>query len=140
MASRVSTMRALGYVLVFGLCTWCFYRILEGALLGYERSPWLLALGDVIFVTLGLYTWVMVLAEGHSLEAYGMRRISAGRLFLTPAHGRRRRRRVFPGILPGPLDVSDQADTRYADFRPRSPRWARPSPRRCCSAVSSKAR
>jgi len=83
MASRVSTMRAFGYVLVFGLCTWCFYRILEGAVLGYERSPWLLALGDVIFVTLGLYTWVMVLAEGHSLEAYGMKRVSAGRLFLT---------------------------------------------------------
>jgi membrane protease YdiL (CAAX protease family) len=78
-----STRRAAGYAVVYGLCASCFTHVLQAALLGPERSPWLLALGDVIFITLALFIWVMVLAEGHSLSVFGFRRISAGRLFLT---------------------------------------------------------
>ena len=83
LASPRSTVRALGYILVYALSTAGFHRVLQGALLGHERSPWLLALGDVVFMTLGLYVWVMVLAEGYSLRAMGLRPMAAGRLFLT---------------------------------------------------------
>jgi membrane protease YdiL (CAAX protease family) len=75
--------RALMYALVYGLCSACFSRVIESALLGQERSPWLLALGDVIFITIALYVWVMVLAEGRPLGDYGFRRVQAGRLLLT---------------------------------------------------------
>jgi membrane protease YdiL (CAAX protease family) len=81
--SALSTRRALLYAVVYGLCAACFTHVLQTALLGRERSPWLLALGDVIFITLSLYIWVMVLAEGHPLNVFGFRRIAAGRLFLT---------------------------------------------------------
>ena len=63
--------RALMYAIVYGLCTACFLRVIGPALIGQSRSPWLFALGDVIFVTLGLFVWVMVLAEGHDLKVYG---------------------------------------------------------------------
>lgn len=72
-ASPVATRRAALYAVVYGAVTACFMRLVEPALLGEELSPWLLALGDVIFVTLGLFTWVMVLAEGHELTRYGLR-------------------------------------------------------------------
>jgi len=75
--------RALSYAIVYGLCAASFSRVLQPALLGGERSPWLLALGDVIFVTLGLFVWVMVVAERLPLAAYGFRRVQAGRLLLT---------------------------------------------------------
>lgn len=63
--------RALMYAIVYGLCTAFFLRVIGPALIGQSRSPWLFALGDVIFVTLGLFVWVMVLAEGHDLKVYG---------------------------------------------------------------------
>src|SRR5947207_1924167 len=70
--SSQSTVRALGYILVYGLSAGCFTRVLQPALLSGERSPWLLALGDMIFITLSLFAWVMVLAEGHSLAVLGI--------------------------------------------------------------------
>ena len=82
-APRAGPRQALSYALVYGLCSACFWRVLESALLGQERSPWLLALGDVIFITIALFVWVMVLAEGHPLGDYGFRRVPAGRLLLT---------------------------------------------------------
>ncbi len=87
LTSPRSSLRALGYILVYALSTGCFMRVLQPALLGAERSPWLLALGDVVFITFGLYVWVMVLAEGYSLRSMGLRPMSAGRLFLTLVMG-----------------------------------------------------
>jgi membrane protease YdiL (CAAX protease family) len=80
--SPQGTTRALLYALVYGLCAACFSRVLEGALLGRESSPWLLALGDVIFVTLGVFVWVMVIAEDRPLAAVGFRGARPGRLLL----------------------------------------------------------
>ena len=54
LASPRSSLRALGYVLVYAMSTGCFMRVLQPALLGQERIPWLLALGDVVFITIGL--------------------------------------------------------------------------------------
>jgi membrane protease YdiL (CAAX protease family) len=87
MSSRRSTIRAIGYVMVYALSTGGFMRVLQSALLGHERSPWLLALGDVVFITLGLFVWVMVLAEGYSVRSMGLRPMPAGRLFLTLVMG-----------------------------------------------------
>ena len=82
-----ATVRALGYAAIYALASGAFMRILQPALLGHERSPWLLALGDVVFVTLGLFVWVMVLAEGWSLRSIGLKPLGAGRLFLTLVMG-----------------------------------------------------
>jgi membrane protease YdiL (CAAX protease family) len=87
MQSPRTTRRALLYALVYGLCSACFARVISGALLGREHSPWLLALGDVIFVTIGLYVWVMALAEGHALRDYGFRRVPPRRLVITGLMG-----------------------------------------------------
>ena len=81
--SAQGTRRALFYALIYGLCSASFMRVIGSAVLGVERSPWLLALGDVIFVTLGIFAWVIALAEGHSLADYGFRKMEAGRLLLT---------------------------------------------------------
>ena len=81
--SPQGTWRTVFYILVYGLCAGCFSRVLSGALLGSVRSPWLLALGDVISVTLALFVWVMVLAENRPLETIGFRGAAAGRLLLT---------------------------------------------------------
>jgi membrane protease YdiL (CAAX protease family) len=83
MGSPRSTYRAVAYALAYGLSTAAFSRVLQGALLGHERSPWLLALGDVIFIALSLFVWVMVLAEGYPMSAFGLRRMPAGRLLPT---------------------------------------------------------
>ena len=40
-----------------------------------------------MFITFGLYVWVMVLAEGYSLRSMGLRPMTAGRLFLTLVMG-----------------------------------------------------
>jgi membrane protease YdiL (CAAX protease family) len=71
--SPQATRRAVAYFLVYALCFACFARVLSPAWSGEGRSPWLLALGDVIAVTLGLFAWVMALAEGHSWRDYGFR-------------------------------------------------------------------
>jgi membrane protease YdiL (CAAX protease family) len=71
--SAASTQRAFLWALVFGLCAACFARVIAPALLGREHSPWLLALGDVMSVTLALFVWVMVISEGHDLRDYGFR-------------------------------------------------------------------
>jgi membrane protease YdiL (CAAX protease family) len=85
--SERATRRALLYTLVYALCGACFARVVQGALLGHEHSPWLLALGDVLFVTLGMLVWVMVVAEHHRLSDYGFRSIPAGRLLLLMVMG-----------------------------------------------------
>lgn len=87
MRSAYGVKRAVLYAFVFLLVSWCFSRVIAPALLGEERSPWLLALGDVIFVTLGLYAWVMALAEGHSWHDYGFRGGRSMRFVLTIALG-----------------------------------------------------
>lgn len=82
-ASLASTRRALAYAVVYAACSSCFYRVISGALLGHDQSPWLLALGDVLAVTLGLFAWVMTLAEGHDLAAYGLRGAPSSRMGVT---------------------------------------------------------
>ena len=71
--SPASTRRALAWVIFYGLCAACFARVLQPALLGRDHSPWLLALGDVMAVTLALYVWVLLLAENHRFAEYGFR-------------------------------------------------------------------
>jgi membrane protease YdiL (CAAX protease family) len=61
------------YVAVYTLCFGCFARVISPAWLGEAHSPWLLALGDVLSVTLFLFVWVMALGEGHSWRDYGFR-------------------------------------------------------------------
>ena len=87
LTSDKATRRALLYSLVYGLCAACFSRVLQGALLGTEHSPWLLALGDVLFVTLSLLVWVMVVAEHHRLSDYGFRSVPVGRFLLITVMG-----------------------------------------------------
>lgn len=87
LATPRSTGRAITYATIYALSTACFARVLQPALLGRDRSPWLLALGDVVFITLSLFVWVMVLAEGYSLRSLGLKPMSAGRLFLTLVMG-----------------------------------------------------
>lgn len=72
--------RALSWAVVYGLCAACFTRVIQPALLGHDRSPWLFALGDVMSVTLALFVWVMALSEGHRFSDYGFRMGSAGTL------------------------------------------------------------
>jgi membrane protease YdiL (CAAX protease family) len=77
-----SVRRGLLFTLVFVLCAACFARILSPAFLGTERSPWLLALGDVLCVTLGLFAWVVALSEGRPWSQYGFRLGPAARLIV----------------------------------------------------------
>jgi membrane protease YdiL (CAAX protease family) len=72
---------------VFGLCSASFSRVIEGALLGRDHSPWLLALGDVMFVTLALFAWVMVLAENLKLPELGFRGGRPGQVVLATLLG-----------------------------------------------------
>lgn len=85
--SRQGTVRAALYALVFTLCAACFTRVLGPALAGGERNPLLLALGDVIFVTLGVFAWVMVLVENRPLGTLGFRGAPAGRMLLAVLMG-----------------------------------------------------
>lgn len=85
--SPQATRRALGYVVVYTLCVASFGRIIGVAMLGMERSPWLLALADVLFVTIGLFIWVMVLAEGHGLSDYGLHAVRRERLVIPTLMG-----------------------------------------------------
>lgn len=79
--------RAAGFVAVYILCATCFARVLSPALLGVERSPWLLALGDVLCVTLGLFAWVVALAEGRPWSQYGFRGAPPMRMVMAFALG-----------------------------------------------------
>jgi membrane protease YdiL (CAAX protease family) len=85
--SASGTARALSYIVIYGLCSAAFMRVISGAVLGSERSPWLLALADVIFVTLSLFVWVMALAEGYSLSDIGFRGAPPGGFILTGLMG-----------------------------------------------------
>lgn len=85
--SGTATRRSLLWALVYGLCAACLMHVIDPALAGAERSPWLFALGDVIFVTLGLFVWVMVVAEGYELSAFGFHGGSTGRLPLAVIMG-----------------------------------------------------
>jgi len=100
--------RSTGFVIVFILCASCFARVLAPALVSGDRSPWLLALGDVLCVTLGLFAWVVSLAEGRTWSEYGFRGAPAARFFLATAlglavvalFGSRDWAHVFSGRLP----------------------------------------
>lgn len=61
--SPAAARRAMGFALVYALTAACFASITRPALAGLDFSPWLLALGDVLFVTLGLFAWFLVLVE-----------------------------------------------------------------------------
>jgi membrane protease YdiL (CAAX protease family) len=87
MSSDTGSRRALYYILVYTLCVTCFWRVLSPALLGREHSSWLLALGDVVFITLGIFGWVMAIAEPHTWREYGFHMDGAPRVALTLALG-----------------------------------------------------
>ena len=78
---------ASGYCAVYIAAWACFGRVLSPALAGHERSPWMLALGDVLFVTTGLFVWLIKLAERRSWADYGFRGAPAGRLLPTLIFG-----------------------------------------------------
>ncbi len=82
-----ATRRALAYALVYGLSAACFARLVSPALLGRVHSPWLYALGDVMFVTLALFVWVMVLAEDLRARDIGIRGAAPSRLLIATALG-----------------------------------------------------
>jgi membrane protease YdiL (CAAX protease family) len=100
--------RATGFVITFVLCATCFARVLGPALVTGDRSPWLLALGDVLCVTLGLFAWVVALAEGRTWSEYGFRGAPAARfmmalvlgLAVVAYFGSRDWARVFSGRVP----------------------------------------
>ncbi len=85
--SGTATTRSLLYALTYGLSAGSFARVIGIALMGQERSPWLLALGDVLFVTVTLFVWVMALAEGHSFRDLGIRPVAPGRFVVTTLMG-----------------------------------------------------
>ena len=87
MASPLGTRRALLYLLVYAASATCFWRVLSPVLTGEEHSVWLLAVGDVVFITLGMFAWVMILAEPHSWRDYGFHMDGAARVALTLALG-----------------------------------------------------
>jgi membrane protease YdiL (CAAX protease family) len=82
-ATAESTRRALVVAALYGLFSSCFMRIITPALLGREHSPWLLALGDVLAVTVGLFAWSVLLVEPHRWRDYGLRPTTPARLALT---------------------------------------------------------
>lgn len=77
------TRRALAFIAAYAACSVCFWRVLAAASLGKVHSLWLMALGDVIFVALGLFVWVMALAEGRPWRAYGFHMDGARRVVVT---------------------------------------------------------
>jgi membrane protease YdiL (CAAX protease family) len=81
------TRRALLYALAYGLCAASFGRLLAAAFVEVDSNVWLLALGDVMFVTLGLYAWVMFVAESQSFSAFGMHVGPPGRMLLATVMG-----------------------------------------------------
>ena len=82
-ASPRNLRRAVFAVALYGLFSSCFARIIAPALLGREQSPWLLALGDVLAVTVGLFVWVILLAEPRPWSVYGLRGAAPARFALT---------------------------------------------------------
>lgn len=72
LTTRRGTLRVSLYILAYAASSLCFMRVLAPALLGVETSPWLLALGDVVCVTLGLFVWVIALAERYTARDFGL--------------------------------------------------------------------
>ncbi len=70
--STAGFRRALGYAAVYALTSAFFARVTWPALAGVEHSPWLLALGDVLFATLGLFAWFLVLVEDLPARELGL--------------------------------------------------------------------
>lgn len=79
--------RALGYALIYGFAGAAFARVIGTALVGEGRGPSLLALCDVIFVTMGLFVLVAGLLEGHEARDYGLKAVPPARLVVTLAMG-----------------------------------------------------
>ena len=82
-ATPESTRRAVVTIALYGLFSSCFMRIIAPALLARDQNPWLLALGDVLAVTIGLFAWSVLLVEPRPWSAYGLRGAPPGRLVLT---------------------------------------------------------
>lgn len=80
--SRRGTLRASLYILAYALTSLSFMRVLAPALLARETSPWLLALGDVLCVSLALFVWVVALAERYTPRDFGLHGASAGRMLV----------------------------------------------------------
>lgn len=85
--SPEGTRRALLYALVYGLVAAAFMRVIAPALTGAERNAWLLAVGDVMFVTLGIFVWVMALAEDRPPRAIGFRMCKVQRMGICAGMG-----------------------------------------------------
>jgi membrane protease YdiL (CAAX protease family) len=87
LASASGTRRAVLAIVIYTVFTACFARILSPALVGRDHSPWLLALADVVFVTQGLFIWVLALTEGRPWRDYGFRGSAPARMVFTLALG-----------------------------------------------------
>jgi membrane protease YdiL (CAAX protease family) len=85
--SPAGTRRVLLYILAYALTSLSFMRVLAPAILGREDSPWLMALGDVLCATLGLYIWVVALAERYDRRDFGLHGAPAARFGLALAMG-----------------------------------------------------
>ncbi len=72
LSSRRASGRALWYAVLYALTSAFFARLINPALQGQERSPWLLALCDVLFIALGLFAWFLVLVEDLPPRALGL--------------------------------------------------------------------
>jgi membrane protease YdiL (CAAX protease family) len=75
--------RVLLYILAYALTSLSFMRVMAPALLGRQDSPWLLALGDVLCVTLALYVWVVALAERYEARDFGLHGAPPARMLLS---------------------------------------------------------
>src|SRR6185436_6919054 len=49
--SSAGTRRVLAIIVIYAICSTWFMRVIAGAALGVDRSPWLEALSDVLCVT-----------------------------------------------------------------------------------------
>jgi membrane protease YdiL (CAAX protease family) len=77
--SPLALRRASSYALVFAVTSAFFARIVNPALTGAMHSPWLLALGDVIFAAMVLFAWLIVLVEDLPLRDLGLRWVGGRR-------------------------------------------------------------
>jgi membrane protease YdiL (CAAX protease family) len=85
--SPAGTRRVLLYILAYSLTSLSFMRVLAPAILGHENSPWLMALGDVLCATLGLFVWVVALAERYDRRDFGLHGAPPARFGLALAMG-----------------------------------------------------
>ncbi|HEX6862188.1 MAG TPA: CPBP family intramembrane glutamic endopeptidase [Thermoanaerobaculia bacterium] len=85
--SGAGTLRVATIIAIYAVCSTWFMRVIAPAVLGVDRSPWLEALADVLCVTLGLFVWVVALADRYTARDFGLHGSSVRRLALTTAMG-----------------------------------------------------